>query len=178
MVALPGANTTLISAAREPTPAGCGLGTWPRWAATPAGSSRGSCSTSLRHTPTATYGSSESRPGPVAPEYPACATHEALINTAFAGRNAMILCPYDAANLDPATLDDARRTHPVITDGSGRSTLTPPQDPIGVAASFNLPLPAPPADAATIGTRAAATWPACRQRPVEPPEPWGPVDMD
>lgn len=34
-------------------------------------------------------------------EYPACAQHEALINRAFAGRRATILCPYDTEGLSP-----------------------------------------------------------------------------
>lgn len=105
-------------------------------------------------------------PGRTAVEYPACAAHEALINTAFAGRNAAIFCPYDAANLDPTAVSDARRTHPLIAEGSGAPTSTPALDAIDVAASFNLPLPAVPADAARYpyrgvsdlaGLRAAAT---------------------
>src|ERR1043165_4028577 len=32
-------------------------------------------------------------------EYPACAQHDALVNRAFAGRRATILCPYDADGL-------------------------------------------------------------------------------
>ncbi|MFK4148249.1 anti-sigma factor RsbA family regulatory protein [Streptomyces sp. NPDC004065] len=47
-------------------------------------------------------------------EYPACAQHEALINTAFRGREVTILCPYDAVRLDERALADARATHPVV----------------------------------------------------------------
>lgn len=44
--------------------------------------------------------------------------HEALINTAFEGRDARLLCPYDAAVLDDAVLVDAAMTHPaVLRDG-------------------------------------------------------------
>jgi anti-sigma regulatory factor (Ser/Thr protein kinase) len=50
-------------------------------------------------------------PGRTAVEYPACAQHEALVNDAFAGLDATILCPYDAENLTQDVLDDARRTH-------------------------------------------------------------------
>jgi anti-sigma regulatory factor (Ser/Thr protein kinase) len=52
-------------------------------------------------------------------EYPACVQHEALINLAFADREATILCPYDAARLDPRVLADARVTHPVVIDADG-----------------------------------------------------------
>ncbi|WP_344420686.1 sensor histidine kinase [Amycolatopsis minnesotensis] len=81
-------------------------------------------------------------PGRSETEYPACAQHEALINLAFAGRTATILCPYDAAGLDDRVLDDAHATHPVVigTDGprpSGR------YDPGRIVAGYNRPLPEP-----------------------------------
>jgi len=56
-------------------------------------------------------------PGRTELEYPACVQHEALINTAFEGRQGVILCPYDAARLPGRVLEDARRTHPVVIDG-------------------------------------------------------------
>jgi hypothetical protein len=40
-------------------------------------------------------------------EYPACAQHEALINAAFTGRPATILCPYNTELLDPVWIEDA-----------------------------------------------------------------------
>ena len=46
--------------------------------------------------------------------------HEALINLAFAGAAASILCPYDRTLLSPAVIADAERTHPVLITG-GRS---------------------------------------------------------
>ncbi|MEV0595025.1 anti-sigma factor RsbA family regulatory protein [Nonomuraea cavernae] len=58
-------------------------------------------------------------PGRTTTEYPACVQHEALINYAFSGRAATILCPYDAERLDPAILHDAELTHPVLRDGGG-----------------------------------------------------------
>lgn len=76
-------------------------------------------------------------------EYPACVQHEALINQAFAGRELTILCPYDAARLDPAALADAEATHPVVIDGAGHrpSTAYAPDD---VLARYNRPLPPAP----------------------------------
>lgn len=75
-------------------------------------------------------------------EYPACAQHEALINLAFTGRDATILCPYDAEALAPDVLTDAEATHPVLIDGTGRRT-SDGYDPAGVVARYNRPLPVP-----------------------------------
>ncbi|MEV4414865.1 sensor histidine kinase [Catellatospora sp. NPDC049609] len=88
--------------------------------------------------------------GRSAAEYPACAQHEALINTAFAGRRATILCPYNTELLDPAWIADAHRTHPVMRDATDRFDSAHYGDPVVVAAGFNLPLSGPPAGAATI----------------------------
>jgi anti-sigma regulatory factor (Ser/Thr protein kinase) len=84
-------------------------------------------------------------------EYPACAQHEALINAAFAGRAASILCPYDVGRLDPAWVHDARRTHPVIWDGTGQFDSLQYGDPVTVAKQVNPPLREPPPQAVTIG---------------------------
>lgn len=83
-------------------------------------------------------------------EYPACAIHEALINAVFAGRDAAILCPYDAANLNEAALDDAWRNHPtMIEDGVNRPSVRY-TDPFATAARFNVALPVPPPGADTM----------------------------
>lgn len=78
-------------------------------------------------------------------EYPACVQHEALVNRAFEGRSATILCLYDAARLDPRTLADAEATHPVIGDGQGwrPSDRYAPDD---MVAAYNLPFPEPAMD--------------------------------
>lgn len=83
-------------------------------------------------------------------EYPACVQHEALVNTAFAGRQATILCPYDTSRLEPAVVDDARRTHPMMISSDLRWDSPSYRDPVQTARAFNQPLPAPPAGAATI----------------------------
>jgi anti-sigma regulatory factor (Ser/Thr protein kinase) len=76
--------------------------------------------------------------------------HEALINLAFAGANAAILCPYDTALLTPAVLDDARRTHPtLVSDGSTiPSRFYPGRG--SIPASCQLPLAQPPAQAMSL----------------------------
>jgi anti-sigma regulatory factor (Ser/Thr protein kinase) len=89
-------------------------------------------------------------PGRSALEYPACAVHEALVNTAFAGRDAAIGCPYDVANLPAEVVDDVRRTHPVIIDADGSSASASYTDPITAAARFNHALPLPPHDAERV----------------------------
>lgn len=77
-------------------------------------------------------------------EYPACAQHEALINAAFEGREATILCPYDVTRLAPAVVADARLTHPVLIGDDGREEASPAYDWQAVVARYNQPLvPAP-----------------------------------
>ncbi|RSM64354.1 anti-sigma regulatory factor [Actinoplanes sp. ATCC 53533] len=100
--------------------------------------------------------------GRSATEYPACAQHEALINAAFTGRAATILCPYNTELLDPEWITDAYTTHPVIWDGDRRFDSAHYDDPTVVAAGFNLPLPGPPTDAATI-TVGPSNLPAVRR---------------
>jgi anti-sigma regulatory factor (Ser/Thr protein kinase) len=81
--------------------------------------------------------------GRSAAEYPACAQHEALINAAFAGRAATILCPYDTSRLDADVLADARRTHPTVV-AEGREETSGDYDWPAVVARYNEPLAAPP----------------------------------
>jgi hypothetical protein len=89
-------------------------------------------------------------PGRTALEYPACAAHEALVNVAFEGRDVAVLCPYDAANLDPYMVQDAHRTHPrMLLRGEHRPSAFY-ADPRRTAAAFHPPLPAPPPHAATM----------------------------
>jgi anti-sigma regulatory factor (Ser/Thr protein kinase) len=75
-------------------------------------------------------------------EYPACVQHEALINAAFAGRLATILCPYDVRRLDERVLADAYATHPtVIPSGGGPEQESGRYAPDDVVARYNEPLP-------------------------------------
>ncbi|GAB3227478.1 sensor histidine kinase [Glycomyces halotolerans] len=79
-------------------------------------------------------------------EYPACAQHEALINLAFTGRDATILCPFDTAGLDRHMTADARATHPVLIDHTGRHH-SDQYDPGRVFTDHNRQLPRPPRSA-------------------------------
>ena len=83
-------------------------------------------------------------------EYPACVQHEALVNTAFAARDATILCPYDATTLDVVALSDAERTHPELL-GAGPWRTSPQYRPDDVVAEYNRPLPPVPDDATALG---------------------------
>jgi anti-sigma regulatory factor (Ser/Thr protein kinase) len=72
-------------------------------------------------------------------EYPACAQYEALVNLAFAGKDAVILCPFDVDGLDERAIDDAQATHPVLI-GRGGGRASGAYDPERVIAAYNLPL--------------------------------------
>lgn len=86
--------------------------------------------------------------GRTATEYPACVQHEALINAAFRGRDATILCPYDARSLPDDVLADAHATHPLLIT-AGRLALSGAYDPVKVLDRYNEPLLCPPG-AATV----------------------------
>jgi anti-sigma regulatory factor (Ser/Thr protein kinase) len=89
-------------------------------------------------------------PGRTAVEYPACVQHEALINAVFTGRNATILCPYDAGQLTAEVLADAARTHPVLVRGDDRRSNRDYAEPGAVVAAFNRPLPEPAVEAGQV----------------------------
>ena len=71
-----------------------------------------------------------------------CVQHEALINVAFAGVDAMILCPYDVARLSHI-VSAAEHTHPVIVERDGRRRPGDYLDPAVVVDMHNTPLPEP-----------------------------------
>jgi anti-sigma regulatory factor (Ser/Thr protein kinase) len=61
-------------------------------------------------------------PGRSEAELVECGNHESLLNLAFAGWPAFwLLCPYDTGALDRAVVDEARRNHPTLINGSSRS---------------------------------------------------------
>jgi anti-sigma regulatory factor (Ser/Thr protein kinase) len=105
-------------------------------------------------------------PGRTGAEYPACVQHEALINLAFQGREATILCPYDAGRLDPRVLADAYITHPTVRDGDGEHD-SEAYDPERAAARGNEPLPDPPAAAAVSFGFDTGTLPHARRFAVQ-----------
>jgi anti-sigma regulatory factor (Ser/Thr protein kinase) len=93
-------------------------------------------------------------PGRSAAELAECRRHESLLNLAFAGgRPWWLVCPYDVENLDPAVVEEARRTHPFVhEDGAARESA----DYYGleaIARPFDDELPDPPADASELPFR-------------------------
>lgn len=73
-----------------------------------------------------------------------CQRHESLLNVAFGqGQAWSLLCPYDTSSLDPAVVDEARRSHEYVAHaGSAR----PSHDFRGIAESgapFDAPLSEP-----------------------------------
>ncbi|MFJ7272409.1 anti-sigma factor RsbA family regulatory protein [Streptomyces sp. NPDC099050] len=72
--------------------------------------------------------------------------HEALINTAFAGRPATVLCPYDVRGLAPEVLADARRTHPTLIEGGSDLPNPAYTDAARVSADCDRPMPEPGGD--------------------------------
>lgn len=90
-------------------------------------------------------------PGRSTAEVVEATRHEALINTAFAGRAATILCPYDVRGLAPAVLADARRTHPTLIE-EGRDLPSPAYtDASRVTADCDRPLLEPDGDVPRLG---------------------------
>ncbi len=78
-------------------------------------------------------------------EYPACVQHEALVNLAFEGSSANILCPYDVATLGSAVVEDIEATHPTILDTEGSAVRRSPRfAPVEAYQRYNEPLFAPP----------------------------------
>jgi anti-sigma regulatory factor (Ser/Thr protein kinase) len=72
--------------------------------------------------------------------------HEALVNQAFTGMAATVLCPYDSRRLAPSVLSEAGGTHPyLLAEGRGQPNRTY-RGPV-VPPSCQSPLPAPPATA-------------------------------
>ncbi len=73
-----------------------------------------------------------------------CQRHESLLNTAFAtGDPWWLLCPYDTEAMDPSVIDEARRSHPYVTDGTAVRRSDDYRGLDACSAPFDAPLPAP-----------------------------------
>lgn len=83
-------------------------------------------------------------PGRSPDEYLACLQHEALVNTAFAGRDVTAVCPYDVRGLSAEVLDDARMTHPVLWKTGGADHRSRTYSPDLVWDKANQPLTTSP----------------------------------
>ena len=76
--------------------------------------------------------------------------HESLVNLALAGAPAWVLCPYDLDALDPTVIDDAFRSHPIVSDGSFGSSSTTYQRLETIERPFDAPLNEVPATAEVL----------------------------
>jgi anti-sigma regulatory factor (Ser/Thr protein kinase) len=77
--------------------------------------------------------------------------HEALLNLAFAKSSVSIMCPYDVTGLAADVVGRVQRTHPAILQDGKTQPATGYAGHGVVPAECEDPLPAPPADAQTLG---------------------------
>jgi anti-sigma regulatory factor (Ser/Thr protein kinase) len=90
-------------------------------------------------------------PGRSGPELLEATKHEALINLAFFGMPANILCPYARMGLPASVLSDAEHTHPLLLRGDGESERSPAYlGPNRLPRRCERALPDPPPDAQVL----------------------------
>jgi len=90
-------------------------------------------------------------PGRTDAELCEAARHEALLNLAFATTSVSIMCPYDIRALAADVVGRVQRTHPAILQAGQTQPATGYAGQGVVPAECDDPLPAPPADAQTLG---------------------------
>jgi anti-sigma regulatory factor (Ser/Thr protein kinase) len=74
-----------------------------------------------------------------------CQLHESLLNLAFASADSFqLVCPYDIAALPDAVIDEACRSHPVVSERGKSRSCGDYRGIDRVAAKFFEPLPEPP----------------------------------
>jgi anti-sigma regulatory factor (Ser/Thr protein kinase) len=72
--------------------------------------------------------------------------YESVLNTVLAPFPVSLVCTYDTSRLDPAIVANARRTHPVVSDGNGTERPSPDfRDPGELLRTWNPEPPPPPA---------------------------------
>jgi anti-sigma regulatory factor (Ser/Thr protein kinase) len=83
-------------------------------------------------------------PGRSDAELVECHQHESLLNLAFAEtQDFWLLCPYNAASLEPDVVAEAHRTHPLIADGDDRRSSDAYVPPGTGPGPFDAELPEP-----------------------------------
>jgi anti-sigma regulatory factor (Ser/Thr protein kinase) len=85
-----------------------------------------------------------------------CQRHEALLNVAFGDPAFWLMCPYDTGSLPPEVIAEARRNHPILSDGTSSGVSTGFAGAEALAGPFDTPLPAPPAGAVRLAVDQAA----------------------
>jgi anti-sigma regulatory factor (Ser/Thr protein kinase) len=77
-----------------------------------------------------------------------CQTHESLLNVAFVDADGFrLLCPYDISALESAVIEEARRSHPIVSDGDVRWSSAAYRAQEAAAAGLDKPLPEVAGDA-------------------------------
>jgi anti-sigma regulatory factor (Ser/Thr protein kinase) len=89
-------------------------------------------------------------PGRSAAEIREATRHEALVNLAFPGTGATILCPYDAAGLPRSVVQEAERTHPAVLANGHPAATGSYAGPGKLPPECERPLTAPPATAGML----------------------------
>jgi anti-sigma regulatory factor (Ser/Thr protein kinase) len=85
-----------------------------------------------------------------ADELPECHRHEALLNLAFeAAPSFWLLCPYDTDTLESEVVEEARSTHPLVSE-DGERAQSGAYDETLSRRPFEGELADPPAEAATL----------------------------
>ena len=73
-----------------------------------------------------------------------CQRHESLLNVAFGrGEPWWLLCPYDVEKLDPAVIEEARRSHEFVAERGARQRSDSFRGFDASGAPFDVPLPEP-----------------------------------
>jgi anti-sigma regulatory factor (Ser/Thr protein kinase) len=77
-----------------------------------------------------------------------CHLHESLLNLAFSGSPMWLVCAYDMVSLTPEVIDEARRTHPVVSRSNRRVRSN---GYAGIPTTgLDWPLPEPPSELRTV----------------------------
>jgi anti-sigma regulatory factor (Ser/Thr protein kinase) len=76
--------------------------------------------------------------------------YESVLNTVLAQFPVSLVCTYDTSRLDPAIVANARRTHPVVSDGTERPSPDF-REPAELLRTWNPEPPSPPAWAPRLG---------------------------
>lgn len=71
--------------------------------------------------------------------------HESLLNLALSGSPAWIVCPYDTESLEPSVIEEAMRSHPLLSDGEQVVDSGGYRGLHEIARPLQGPLPAPDA---------------------------------
>jgi anti-sigma regulatory factor (Ser/Thr protein kinase) len=90
-------------------------------------------------------------PGRSNAELEECHSHECLLNAAFVdARDFRLLCPYDAAGLDPRVVERAYESHPSVVASDGERRTGAEVSAEALRAVLERPLPPAPANASEI----------------------------